>query len=98
MPSDSGSHETNTLSKFAYRLDLIGLKSRGRLPELSWSEDLGMIGKSSDAWPVEKLVQAKENNGATVLYKTPIGNICHGRDKARVLGLLVIEQLRDVYE
>jgi FkbM family methyltransferase len=98
MGTSSEAHPTSTLNKLAYRLDVIGLKSRGLLPGLSWSEVLGMMGKSCDYWPVEKLVQATENNGTTVLYHTPIGNICHGVDKARVLGLLVIEQLRDVYE
>jgi FkbM family methyltransferase len=92
--------QSGKLFSFYYRLDVLGMKVRGILPQFSWGDVASMMKSSSIHWPAEKLVTQKQLAGEISLYDTPIGPVAHGANanEAKILGLLVLEELRGTYE
>ena len=85
--------------KAEYRWGVLRLKSRGLLPELSWPDVARSLVTRCDDWPAERLAHPKQEfDGGLVLYETPIGEIAATPAHRRTIGLLVIEQLRGVYQ
>jgi FkbM family methyltransferase len=88
------------MASLYFRLDVLAMKARGKLPQFSWVDLASMMGTSSDLWPSDKLVRRTASSGALSLYETPIGPVGHGSQEgeAKILGLLVLEELRGTYE
>lgn len=92
--------QSGKLFSLYYRLDILGMKVRGLLPQFSWRDIALMMRSSSNRWPAEKLVTQKQVTGEIALYDTPIGPIGHRASSfdAKILGLLVLEEMRGTYE
>lgn len=88
------------LFKLYYRLDVLGMKLKGDLPQISWRDVVFMLRSSSLLWPAEKLVKLRRTEGDIGLYDTPLGPVAHGANlnEAKILGLLIIEEMRGTYE
>jgi FkbM family methyltransferase len=86
------------LFQLYYRLDVLAMKAAGKLPQLPWSDLASMLISSSIHWPVEKLLIPRESADGITLYDTPIGPVAHNTKDARILGLLVLEEMRGIYE
>ena len=83
-----------------YRRDVFRMKLRGLLPELTWLEICSMLITSGGRWPVEKL--AVPDGGpdpiSPLRFKTRIGEIYWAAPARKMLALLVLDQIRGVYE
>jgi FkbM family methyltransferase len=92
--------EMEIIFKIEYRLGVLGMKIRGLLPQLSWADICLMMVTPEGRWPAEKLLTPHDDGPKTTKYETPIGDICWGPRETwgRFLALLVMEELRGVYE
>jgi FkbM family methyltransferase len=58
-----------------------------------------MMVRPCEFWPTEKLAHPREHNaGSILLFDTPIGLLSQSAASRRTLGLLVLEEMRGIYE
>ena len=67
--------QAGKLFSLYYRLDVLGLKVKGTLPQLSWGDVASMMKSSSLQWPAEKLVRLQRTEGDIALF--PAGTVRH---------------------
>jgi len=82
------------------RLEILKLKLAGALPMVPWSDLTSMMLRSCSRWPTESIIQPLANYpgaAAPVLFETPIGTIRWKEAGRQILGILILDQLRGVY-
>lgn len=89
---------SSKLFALSYRLDVLGLKLAGKLPQLSWGDMATVMTSSSVQWPAEKILTSVKSSADMTVYDTPIGRVAHNTKDARILGLLILEEMRGIYE
>ena len=88
---------TTALFKIEYRLTGLGSKIRGWLPGISLAETARMMVTTCERWPGEKLAVPKSSTEPS-RFVTPVGEVCSSPKARKLLGLLVLDMIRGVYE
>lgn len=87
------------LIQFELRAELTFAKFSGRAAQLPWKRLVPIWTKSCDTWPTKDLLHAvtRETDGI-VRFETPFGEICSSEGQQQFLSVLVLDQLRGVYD
>jgi FkbM family methyltransferase len=90
----------NVLSSINLRAELTKLKLAGSLPSVSWRALMDFWRLPCDLWPSQSLAipQPSLDGDDIVVFDTPIGSIGWTEIFRQFLGVLVLDQLRGVYD
>lgn len=87
------------LGKVVYRLNVVQQKLLGRLPGLPLLALPQICVLPCERWPTEELVTPISSiDQSKALFETPIGTLCTSPENRQILSLLVLDQMRNIYE
>jgi FkbM family methyltransferase len=90
----------NALASINLRAELTKLKLTGLLPSVSWRDLMDFWRLPCSLWPAQSLAipQPSLHGDDIVVFDTPIGSIGWTEIFRQFLGILVLDQLRGVYD
>ena len=89
------------LASIGLRAQLTKQKAAGSLPDVSWRNLIDFWRLPCDSWPSESIVVPQSSPRAEddiTVFDTPIGSIAWKENCRQNLGVLVLDQLRKVYD
>src|SRR5450755_2916657 len=91
----------NLLASINLRAELTKLKLAGAIPVVSWRHLLDFWRLSCELWPSQSVAIPRPSlpgGDGIVVFDTPIGSIAWKENWRQFLGVLVLDQLRGVYD